>query len=151
MLTVRTALLAALVGGLIAGTVDIVAACAIFHAQPVQVLHAVATGLVGRKAAVDGGMQTALLGAFLQEFISVVAAAFYCFASMRLPVLIERPLPMGLLFGAAVNLVMTFVIVPLSYAKAAAFGSYGFYANLAANTLLFGPPIAYVARWFAKK
>src|SRR5665213_128204 len=115
------------------------------------VLAALAGGLIGHKAAVDGGMQTALLSAFLQEFISVVAAVVYCFASMRLPVLIERPLPMGLLFGAAVNLFMTFVVVPLSHAKAAPFGSHFFYANLAANTFLFGPPIAYAARWFARK
>ncbi|HEY5339025.1 MAG TPA: hypothetical protein VIJ85_12530 [Rhizomicrobium sp.] len=151
MLTLRNALLAALVGGLIAGTIDIGAACAIFHAPPVPVLHAIASGLIGHKAAVAGKMQTAWLGLFLQEFISVVAAGFYCLAAMRVPTLIARPLLWGLAFGFAVNLVMTFVIVPLSLAQAATFGTYAFYANLAANTVLFGPPIAYVARWFAGK
>lgn len=149
-LTTKTAIQAALVGGLIAGAVDIGAAVTIFHASPVIVLQSIARGLLGRDS-YQGGMQTALLGAFLQAFISVVAAGTYCFASMRLPILLQRPLLCGLAFGAAVNLFLTFIVVPLSLAKAAPFGSYYFFANLAANTVLFGPPIALVAKWFAGK
>lgn len=151
MLTVRTALLAALVGGVLAGAIDIGAACIIFHAPPGPVLKSVASGLIGHKAAHDGGMNVILLGAFLQAFISVVAAAVYCFASLAMPILIRQWLIMGILFGAAVNLFLTFIVVPLSYAKAAPFGSYFFYANLAANAVLFGPPIAFIAHRFSKR
>ena len=86
MLNTKTAIQAALVGGLLAGAIDIGAACLIFHAPPGPVLKSVAAGLVGREAARAGGMNIILLGAFLQEFISVVAAGIYAFASMRLPI-----------------------------------------------------------------
>lgn len=151
MLTTKKALQAALIGGLIAGTVDIAAASLMFHAPPGPVFQSVAGGLIGRTAAHSGGLQTILLGAFLQAFISVVAAGVYCFAAMRLPVLIKQWLIAGLLFGVAVNLFLTHIVGPLSYAKMAPLFSYFWWANLAANTILFGPPIAFTAKWFAQR
>jgi hypothetical protein len=150
MLTVRSALLAALIGGLLAGAIDIGAACAIFHAAPGPVLKSIAAGLIGHEAAHNGGMNVILLGAFLQAFISVVAAGVYAFAAMRLPVLISQWLIMGVLFGAACNLVLTHIVGPLSHARMAPFGSYFWIANLVANMLTFGPPIAFVVSRFAK-
>lgn len=47
-------------------------------------------------------------------FIATVAAAVYFLASRRLPQLAQRPLTFGPLYGVAVYLVMTFVVVPLS-------------------------------------
>ncbi|MGN6516272.1 MAG: hypothetical protein ACTHLR_10600 [Rhizomicrobium sp.] len=151
MLNMKTAIQAAIVGGLIAGAIDIGAACVIFHAMPAGVLKAVASGLIGHTAAHHGGMGVVLLGAFLQEFISVVAAGVYCFASMRLPVLIHQWLIGGILFGGAVNLFLTHIVGPLSQASMAPFGTYFWYANLIANMLTFGPPIAFVASRFAKQ
>jgi uncharacterized membrane protein YagU involved in acid resistance len=142
---------ASLVGGLLAGTLDIFVACAIFHAPPDAVLHAIASGLIGRAAAVHGGTQTVLLGLALQEFISVVAAGTYVFAAARLPILLQRPVICGLAFGLAVNLFMNFIVVPLSLARAAPLMSLYFLENLIANMILFGVPIALVARWFAGK
>jgi uncharacterized membrane protein YagU involved in acid resistance len=136
---------AALVGGLLAGAIDIAAACIIFQAPPEPVLQSVAGGLIGRQAAHAGGVQTMLLGAFLQEFISVVAAFIYCFAANRAPILLRQWLIGGIVFGAAVNIFLTHIVGPLSYAKMAPFGSYYWIANLAANMLTFGPPIAFVA------
>jgi hypothetical protein len=150
MLNTRTAIQAALVGGLLAGAIDIGAACVIFHAPPVPVLKSIAAGLIGRPAAHAGGMEIVLLGAFLQEFISVVAALVYCFASIQLPILIRQWLIMGILFGAGVNLFLTHIVGPLSHATMAPFGSYFWIANLIANMLTFGPPIAFVASRFAK-
>lgn len=150
-LTLQRALLAALIGGLIAGTIDIGAACAIFHAPPEPVLKSIAGDLIGRAAAKAGGWDIALLGALLQAFISVVAAGVYCLSATRLTVLTKHWLVYGLLFGAAVNLFMTHIVGPLSYAKMAPFGSYYWCANLAANTVLFGPPIAYFAKNFSRR
>jgi hypothetical protein len=151
MLNTRTAIQAALVGGLLAGAIDIGAACVIFHATPGPVLKSVAAGLIGRPAAHAGGMDVILLGAFLQEFISVVAALIYCFAAIRLPILIKQWLIMGVLFGAACDLFLFHIVAPLAGLSMSPVGSYGWTANLIANMLTFGPPIAFVASRFARR
>ena len=150
-LTLRRALLAALIGGLIAGTIDIGAACAIFHAPPGPVLKSVAAGIVGRAAAKAGGMDIILLGAFLQAFISVVAAGIYAFASVAMPILIRQWLLMGILFGGACDLFLMHIVGPLAGLHMSPVGSYYWWANFIANMLTFGPPIAYVNQWFARR
>lgn len=150
MLNTRTAILAAIVGGLIAGTIDIGAACLIFHAPPAPVLKSIAAGIVGRDAAKAGGMDIILLGAFLQAFISVVAAGIYAFASMRLPVLIHRWLICGILFGGACDLFLMQIVGPLAGLHMSPVGSYFWWANLIANMLTYGPPIAFVTQWFTR-
>lgn len=151
MLNTKTAIQAALVGGLIAGAIDIGAACVIFHAPPAPVLKSIAAGIVGRDAARAGGLDMVLLGAFLQEFISVVAAGIYAFASMRLPILIRQWLIMGVLFGGACDLFLMHVVGPLAGLHMQAVGTYGWWANLIANMLTYGPPIAFVNQWFARR
>jgi hypothetical protein len=138
---------ASVAGGLLVGTLDIGVACAIFHAPPIPVLHAIASGLIGHDASVHGGMNTALLGLGLQEFISVVAAGTYVFASAWLPILVRRPVIMGLAFGLAVNLFLNFVVIPLSLTHGTPPTSMFFLENLVANMILFGVPIALVTRW----
>jgi hypothetical protein len=151
MLTTRTAIQAALVGGLLAGAIDIGAACVIFHATPAPVLKSIAAGIAGRPAAHAGGMDMVLLGAFLQAFISVVAAGIYAFASMRLPILIRQWLIMGILFGGACDLFLMHIVGPLAGLHMQTVGTYGWWANLIANMLTYGPPIAFVNQWFAKR
>jgi hypothetical protein len=59
-------LLAAIaMGGIAAGGLDILVACAINHASPATILQAIASGLLGR-ASYDGGAGTAALGLVLQ-------------------------------------------------------------------------------------
>jgi hypothetical protein len=150
MADIRALIWASLAGGLFAGTLDIFVASVIFHAPPGVVLQCIASGLLGR-AAFYGGTPTVLLGLGLQEFISVVAAATYVFASVRLPLQLKRPVICGLAFGLAVNLFLTFGVKPLSAALSRSLHLPMFLEALAANMILFGVPIALVARWFAGK
>ncbi|HEY2069496.1 MAG TPA: hypothetical protein VGG48_08090 [Rhizomicrobium sp.] len=144
-------IMAALVGGLLVGTLDIFVACAISQVPPDVVLHFIAAGLIGRDAAFHGGMPTVALGVALQEFISVVAAGVYVAASTRLPTLLRNPIPWGLAYGAAVNIVLTFGVQPLSYvARTHPIVWPGILENLAANMVLFGVPIALIARSFLR-
>jgi hypothetical protein len=77
-------------GGLIAGSVDILAASAIYLASPATILQAIASGLVGR-ASYDGGVGTMALGLVLQWLMSLIIAAIYGAAAVRMPVLIDSP------------------------------------------------------------
>lgn len=143
----RHSTLAAIVlGGAVAGTVDIGAASLINGLGPIVILHAVASGALGRTAAMAGGLQSAAIGAALQIAMSLLIAAIYVLASNALPVLKRHWLPAGLAFGVGVFFVMEYVVVPLSaVGHAPHFTAQSFALNMLAM-LLFGTIITYFAR-----
>ena len=104
------AILAIAVGGLVAGTLDLTQAVILFGKN---IPLAIAGGLLGPQA-FRGGAGTYILGVLLHFFIACSAAAIYFAASRKLRFLTEHPLVCGLFFGAAVQLVMSLVVLPLS-------------------------------------
>lgn len=106
-------LTAILVAGIVAGTIDIGAASLISGKDPMFISQYIAGGLLGRPA-LEGGMQTALLGVVVQWGLSMIIAGVYIVASRFLPVLRSQWIVMGILFGIPVQFVMTYVVLPLS-------------------------------------
>lgn len=106
---------AVLIGGLVAGTLDIEAAALINEVSPVLIAHYIATGVMGR-AALTAGVPAAYLGLVLQWAMSVVIAAIYWFVTAGIPRLRERWWLGGLLGGVIIFLVMNFVVMPFSAA-----------------------------------
>jgi len=108
---------AILVGGLIAGALDITYAFILWwlraQVTPMQILQSVAAGVLG-KASYDGAAGTAILGAFLHFFNALVIAAIFVGASRIWPVLARRATLFGPLYGIGVYLVMNYVVLPLS-------------------------------------
>jgi hypothetical protein len=143
----RNALLAIAVGGLIAGTLDLTQACILFGAKVPLVI---AAGLLGRQA-LHGGIATYLLGVFLHFFIAFSATATYYAASRRLVFLKEYPLVCGLFYGAAVEVVMSYIVLPLSALHAR--GPYELHdvlLGLSVHMVVVGLPISFSVRRFAK-
>jgi hypothetical protein len=70
--------------------------------------------LLGRQAVHGGGIAIYVLGVLLHFFIALSAATVYYIASRRLEFLKQHWLICGLFYGAAVDQVMTLVVVPLS-------------------------------------
>jgi len=142
------ALAAVLIGGLIAGTLDLTYAI-VFSAMhgftAMRVMQSVASGALGT-AAYDGGAATAVLGTVLHYAIALCAAAVYFLASRRMALLVQRPVLSGAIFGVCMYLFMTFVLLPLSaYPRAFKFDLTVVVANLLAHMILFGQPIAWAA------
>lgn len=136
---------AILLGGLIAGTIDIGAAALINLLSPVFIMKVIAGGLLG-KAALAGGASIAFLGLVLQWVMSLLIAAVYVFGSRRLPALRNRWILGGLAYGVGVFFVMNYVVLPLSvWGKVPAFTAMTFTANLVAM-LLFGLIVAFFVR-----
>jgi Na+/alanine symporter len=143
----RNALLAIAVGGLIAGTLDLTQACTLFGAKIPLVI---AAGLLGPQA-LQGGAGTYVLGVCLHFFIAFSATAIYYAASRRLGFLTEHPLVCGLFYGIAVELVMSYVVLPLSALHAR--GPYELHdviLGLLVHMVVVGLPISFSVRRFAK-
>ena len=143
----KSALAAVGVGGLVAGTIDLLHACILFGWDiPLKI----AGGLLGRRA-FTAGAGTYVLGVLLHYFIAVSAAAIYYGASRRLTYLRESWIVCGLFFGAAVEEVMRLVVLPLSALHAR--GPYqlkDLILGLAVHSVLVGLPIAYSVRRFGR-
>ena len=87
----------------------------------------------------------------LHYFIACSAAAIYYLASRKLPFLKEFPLVCGLVFGAAVEDFMRFVVLPLSALHA--HGPYklnDLVLGLVVHMVVVGLPISYSVRRFAR-
>jgi hypothetical protein len=140
-------LVAILLGGAVAGVVDILAASAINgFIDPLRICRVIAAGLIGLPAARAGGMQAAALGFALQVGMGIIIAAIYSIGAMILPILRRRWLIAGILFGIPVFVVMTYLVVPLS---AVGGGMPPFTVKQAMNfaaMLLFGVIVAWFAR-----
>ena len=136
---------AILAGGLVAGTIDIGVAALINWIDPLIILRAIASGLLGRDA-YRGGLPVSALGLGLQEAMSLIIAAIFVLAATRLPVLTQRWIAAGLAYGVGIYLVMTFVVVPLSAAVPKQHLTVESVVENLAAMLLFGLIIAGFAR-----
>ena len=111
------ALRAILLGGLIAGTLDISYACIFSYVMrrtsPIRILQSVASGALGARA-FTGGIKTAVLGLVFHFLIALTAAAVYYFASRQLRFMITQAIICGVIYGIGIYLFMNFVVLPLS-------------------------------------
>lgn len=135
---------AVLYGGFVAGSLDILAAALINRVDPLIIMRAIASGLLGR-AAFQGGLPVAALGLLLQWAMSLLIAAIFVFAAGRMSWLSQRWITAGLLYGVVVFAVMEYVVVPLSAAAKPHFTARSLAENLLAM-LLFGLIVSFFAR-----
>jgi hypothetical protein len=143
----RNALLAVGVGGLIAGTLDLTQACILFGAKIPLVI---AAGLLGRQA-LQEGIGVYLLGVLLHFFIAFSVTAIYYAASRRLVFLTEHPLVCGLFYGGAVEVVMGYIVLPLSALhERGPYELHDVLQGLLVHMVVVGLPISFSVRRFAK-
>jgi hypothetical protein len=143
----RSALLAIGVGGLTAGALDLTQAILLFSPKIPLVI---AAGLLGPQA-VNGGPEIYALGVLLHFFIACSAATVYYAASRKLVFLKEHPLVCGLFFGAAVDQIMTLVVLPLSALQSR--GPYRLHdllLGLSVHMVIIGLPISFSVWRFSK-
>ena len=139
-----------LVGGLLAGTLDILYACVFWAAKadlpPSRIFQSVAAGLLG-EASFEGGSATAALGLLLHFFIACTMAVTYYLVARRWPLLARRPVPFGIAYGLLLYVVMNYVVVPLSAAGSGSRDPLWIGLSVAVHAFLIGLPIA----WFASR
>ena len=140
--------MAILIGGLIAGTLDITYAItysAIRGMAPQSLLQFVASGLLGQ-ASFDGGTGTAALGLLLHYLMMLIIAAIFYAISRQLPFLVRKPIIWGPVFGFLVYWVMNLVVMQLSATPNKwRFIPLSFATGIVVHMFCIGLPIAWAA------
>jgi hypothetical protein len=142
------ALRAILTAGLVCGVLDGVAAVVVsaaFGTKPIRMFQFIASGLLG-PAAFRGGAGTGALGIAMHFVVALGAACAYYVASRRFRSLIDQAVLVGPLFGIAVHLFMTFVVIPLSAIGSRPINIKSFVAILMVHVTVVGPSIALTIR-----
>jgi hypothetical protein len=145
-----------LLGGLVVGILDMLFAFVfygfILGTPYLRIFQSVAAGLLGRDAAIAGGVKTFLLGLVLHFIVATCIAAVYYVATLFLPFLIRHAVVCGLIYGLVAYLVMNYVVIPLSAidVSKSTFNLSTFLPAFIAHAVLVGLPIALLARQSAK-
>ena len=137
-----------LLGGLVAGTLDITYAWAFWHIQagvPAQrIFQSVAKGLLG-PASYTGGTATAMLGLSLHFFIATSMSFAYYLVASRWTALRQQPWLYGPAYGVLLYAIMNYVVVPLSAAGGrGSGGTLWVTLSIIVHALLIGLPIALI-------
>ena len=148
---------AILMGGLIAGALDITFAFIFYGmrngSSPVRILQSIASGALGAKA-FTGGAKTAILGGVFHFFIAISAAAIYYFASRVLRFMVTHAVISGILYGVCVYLVMYGLVLRFSAIHSTRYPWQYPWPVLTGNLLIhmlgIGLTIALVVRRFSK-
>ncbi|KLT69247.1 DUF1440 domain-containing protein [Flavobacterium sp. ABG] len=137
--------------GLIAGTLDILAAIVIYalilqKTTPLKILQSIASG-VFKKEAYTGGPEMAWYGLGFHFLIALLFAWFYFILYPYLPLLKKSTLVAGILYGILVWIVMNLVVLPIVFPVLPA-KSLDFPTLLSVLILIFciGLPIACITR-----
>ena len=145
----NTASFAIVVGGFIAGVLDLTYAIVFSsfrNISAIRVIQSVASGFLAN-AAFEGGYTTAALGLLLHFFIACSAAAIFYVASRKIDFLIQHAIISGLIYGAMIYAVMYLIVLPISaYPIKINFAPSRVAINLIAHMFLIGLPIALVVR-----
>jgi hypothetical protein len=139
-------------GGVFAGAFDITQAFigfGLLGARPFKILQHIAGGIFGARSYIMG-WSSAAIGLACHFTIAFTAATLYYLASRKLPVLLDRPIRCGLLYGELVFLFMYFVVLPLSALGPAQFNVATYITGPIGHSLLVGLPIALSIRRFSR-
>ena len=138
-----------LVGGLVAGVLDILYACVFWGVRrgvPARrIFQSVAAGVLG-KATFDGGWNSAALGLALHFFIAISMAVAYYLVARRWALLWRQPWLCGAVYGVFLYAFMNYVVVPLSRAGSGGKDVLWITLTVLVHMVLVGIPCALFAR-----
>lgn len=141
-----------LLGTLVAGTLDILAATILslsFGRGPEAMLRFVASGPF--PSATEWGVAGSALGLAVHFALMAALVAFYVVAAARTPTLTARPLLWGTLYGLATYVVMNLIVVPLRFEDAFPPSPRGIVTQIFCHVVLVGIPTALIASRYLRR
>ena len=140
-----------LITGIIAGTLDILAAIIILAGgNAVGTFKYIAGGWFG-KAAPEGGSEMVVWGAVFHYIIAICWTAAFLLLYPKLPFLKWNKWLNTIFYGILIQTLMSFVVLPLSNVAPSAFSWLGFLENAAILIFAIALPAALAADWFYQK
>jgi uncharacterized membrane protein YagU involved in acid resistance len=143
-----------LTAGLIAGLLDITAACIKFYSNtgkgPAPVLQFVASGIFGKKA-FTGGNEMLAWGLFFHFLIAVGFATLYVLLFRQYSFIRKNSIVSGIVYGVVAWSVMNLLVIPLSHAPAQPFVLKKAVISLLIIVFMIGLPIALITRKMEKE
>ncbi|KQY55140.1 hypothetical protein [Lysobacter sp. Root494] len=137
-------------GGITLGTLDLLFACTFWgvlrDVAPERILQSIAAGVQG-KAAFEGGIASAALGAACHYLIATMMVLAYHLASTRWAALAERVVLYGLPYGLLLYAAMTYVVVPLSNAPQPT----KVYPSWTVASIIMHALFGVICAWFARR
>jgi hypothetical protein len=107
----------ALVAGLVAGTLDITAACLQFYIKtgrgPLPVLKYIASGVFGKDAYTNNSIMP-IMGLLFHFIIAISFAIIFFWLASRVPVLLNYKVLTAIGYGIFMWSVTQFIVIPLS-------------------------------------
>jgi len=141
-------------GGLLAGLLDgadaIIYYGLMYGVSAKQISIHIASGLIGRHAAVQGGELSIVLGLFLHFLIAFSAATIFYLVAGKWPSILSHPLLSGTVFGLLWYMLMYRIVLPLSAIPRnpnPRFSLPDFADEIFAHIFLVGIPIALMATY----
>ena len=147
----RSALKTIVIAGLTAGALDITYAFIIWGLRgvtPIRIGQSIASGMLGREAAVGGGTAMGMFGLLLHFILATIIAAIYYGAARNIRLLVDRAVPCGIAYGLVTYGVMNYVVMPLSAIGAVGDSgpAYIRITGILVHMFLIGLPIALITR-----
>ena len=137
--------------GIIAGTIDILAAIIILaRGNAVGTFRYIASGWFG-KAALEGGSEMVVWGAVFHYIIAMCWTAAFILLYPKLPFLKRNKWLNAMAYGIVIQTLMSFVVLPLSNVPPRPFALWGFLENAVILMFSIGLPAALAADRFDKK
>jgi hypothetical protein len=147
--TLGRAIQVILTAGLVCGVLDGLSAVLVSGVGWLRVFQFIASGILGPKSFQEGA-GTAFLGIGLHFLIAVGAATVYYVASRGLTFMVHQALISGVLFGIAVHLFMSFIVVPASAIGPRPFVLRSFLVFMIVHMVVVGPSIALTIRHYSR-
>ena len=140
-----------LITGLIAGTIDILSAIFILAGgNAVGTFKYIASGAFG-KAALDGGNEMVAWGALFHYIIAMSWTTAFFLLYPKLPFLKWNKWFNAIAYGAIIQTLMSFFILPLTNISSRPFNIWGFIENMVILMFSIGLPVALLADRFFNK
>lgn len=139
---------AIVIAGLLAGTLDGLAAALLFIIRtgknPLAVFRFIASGVFGQDA-LSGGVLMATMGIFFHYVIAAGWTIIFFMAYSRLTILLKNWIVSGIVYGLFVWLIMNLVVLPLSRVPAVSMTVNGVLIGISVLMVCIGLPISYLA------
>jgi hypothetical protein len=134
--------------GLLAGTLDILAACTDYYIatekNPVAVLRFIASGVLG-KDAFTGGTGAAVFGLALHYLIAFIFTIFFFLVYPKIKLLSKNRIITAIVYGIFIWAIMSRIVLPLSNTPALTFHIGKAIKAALILTVMIGLPLSFIA------